>query len=161
MTAVAEAAKAAGCTVSLDLASFEVVRATKNILPELLDKYIDIVFANEDEASEFCGDLQPEEQVAVLNRYCKVVTVKLGAKGSCIGEAGNIIRADALKAEAVDTTGAGDFWQAGFLFGLLNGKSLEICGYYGAVLGAAVVQVIGASLSEQQWQAVKQQLQQA
>ena len=48
-------AQAANCTISLDLASFEVVHASKSILPELLENYVDIVFANEDEASAFCG----------------------------------------------------------------------------------------------------------
>lgn len=153
---VVACAKAVGCTISLDLASFEVVRACKAILPDLLKNYVDIVFANEDEAAEFCGDLPAEEQVTELNKYCQLAVVKLGAEGCCIGEAGKTLRVPAQLAKAIDTTGAGDFWQAGFLFGLANGKSLETCGRYGAILGAEVVQVIGASLSEERWQAIKQ-----
>jgi sugar/nucleoside kinase (ribokinase family) len=155
---VVSCAKEAGCTISLDLASFEVVRACKAVFPELLKNYVDIVFANEDEAAEFCGELPVEEQVAELNKYCQLAVVKLGAEGCCIGEAGKTVRVPAQLAKAIDTTGAGDFWQAGFLFGLANGKSLEECGRYGAILGAEVVQVIGASLTDERWQEIKKEV---
>ena len=49
----------------------------------------------------------------------------------------------------VDTTGAGDFWAAGFLFGDLTGKDLQTAGAYGAKLGAAVVQQMGAVIAEE------------
>lgn len=151
--------KNAGCTVSLDLASFEVVAANRDILPELLEKYVDIVFANEDEAKEFCGDLTPEEQAAELCKYCSVATVKLGKKGCCLLEkGGSPVRVSANVVDAVDTTGAGDLWQTGFLYGLSQGASLENCAKYGAIAGAEVVQIIGADISEERWEVIRREI---
>ncbi len=148
--------KAAGCTVSLDLASFEVVAANKDILPELLEKYIDIVFANEDEAREFCGDMTPEKQAAELCKYCSLAAVKLGKEGCCLLErGGQPVRVPANVVEAVDTTGAGDLWQTGFLHGLANGKDLASCARYGAITGAEVVQIIGAEISDERWNVIR------
>jgi sugar/nucleoside kinase (ribokinase family) len=59
------------------------------------------------------------------------------------------VNADAV--EAVDTTGAGDLWQAGFLFGFLRGMPIELCGKFGSILGSEVVKVIGASIPEDKW----------
>lgn len=155
---VLRCAKAAGCTISLDLASFEVVRACKNALPEILKEYVDIVFANEDEANEFCGAIPVEEQAAKLNELCKVAVVKLGSKGCCIKENDLLVKVQAEVVDAVDTTGAGDLWQAGFLYGMLQGKSLEECGRCGAVLGAEVVKIIGASIPETAWQDIRKRI---
>jgi sugar/nucleoside kinase (ribokinase family) len=150
-------AKAANCTVSLDLASFEVVAANRDVLPELLENYIDIVFANEDEAREFCGDLTPEEQAAELCKYCSVAAVKLGKEGCCLLEkGGEPVRVSANVVEAVDTTGAGDLWQTGFLYGLAKGASLEDCARYGAIISAEVVQIIGADISDERWEVIHQ-----
>ncbi|MBN2640829.1 MAG: adenosine kinase [Victivallales bacterium] len=153
---VLETAKAAGCVVSLDLASFEVVGFKRDILPEVLEKYVDIVFANEDEARAFCGDISPEEQALNLNKYCPIAAVKLGKEGCCIAQNGTTVRVPAVLAEkVVDTTGAGDLWQTGFLFGLLDGRDMTGCATCGSVLGAEVVQVIGAKIPRERWDAVK------
>ncbi len=150
-------AKQAGCTVSLDLASFEVVKIKKAVLPELLEKFVDLVFANEDEAAAFCGDASPEEQAVMLNRYCRVAAVKLGKEGCCVAQDGKATRVTTTPVKAVDTTGAGDLWQAGFIYGVLNGKTLVECAGFGAILGAEVVQVIGAEIPESRWQIIRKQ----
>lgn len=155
---VLETAEKCNCTVSLDMASFEVVKHKMNMLPDVLKKYVDIVFANEDEAKEFCGTDIPEKALEQLSAYCNTVAVKLGRKG-CILKSGPLTasaKADIVK--AVDTTGAGDLWQAGFLYGFLNGKDLATCGAYGAILGAEVVQVMGAEIPPQRWDIIRSKL---
>lgn len=157
---VLETAREAGCSISLDLASFEVVGAARDILPQLLRDYVDIVFANEDEARAFTG-LQDdfEAMLGQLAELSAVAVVKLGKEGSLIRANGQTHRIGAQRVEhPLDTTGAGDFWAAGFLYGYLNGQPLAACGSHGSRLGAEVVQVIGASLSPERWQAVRAQL---
>jgi len=153
-------AKKAGATVSLDLASFEVVRNKKSILPELLKNYIDIIFANEDEAREFCGSSSPEEALNTLSNYSRTVAVKLGKKGALIKSGSTSARVNAEIVKAVDTTGAGDLWQTGFLYGFLQGMPLETCGKIGSILGAEVVQVMGAEIPDEKWNAILGRLKQ-
>lgn len=147
MYAVLDAAKANGCTISLSLGSFEVVNAARDILPAILEEYVDMVFANEDEARAFAGVEDLEAALDMLGAHCNTVAITLGPDGALLRHDGVTHRAPAIKAAmVVDTTGAGDLWAAGFLFGILNGHSLPIAAYCGAVLGAKGVQAIGASL---------------
>lgn len=153
-----ERSKKAGCTVSLDLASFEVVKAGKAVLPKMLTDYIDIVFSNEDEAREFCGDSSPENAAEKLSGHCRTAVVKLGKDGCCIRHDGKTVKVPAELVKAVDTTGAGDLWQAGFLYSFLNGRSLEDCGKAGSILGAEVVQVIGAKIPDSRWEIIRKRI---
>jgi len=148
--AVLEAAKAAGCTVSLSLGSFEVVNAAKDILPDLLDRYVDMVFANEDEAEAFCGDPDPEKGLEALGRHCEIVGITLGPDGALLRHGDHVHRAEVHAAEIVlDTTGAGDLWAAGFLLGHLNGHGLELSARFAAIMGSLAVQRIGAGLDDE------------
>lgn len=149
-------AKQAGCTISLDLASFEVVHASKTILKELLSEYVDIVFANEDEAKAFTGKESSYPEMALeLSTFCQIAAVKVGKKGSYIASEGAVITIQPEPvAEALDTTGAGDAWAAGFLYGWLKGLSLEQCGALGSRLGAEVVQVIGPKIPQHRWEII-------
>tara|TARA_B110000008_G_scaffold273481_1_gene307847 strand:+ start:635 stop:1636 length:1002 start_codon:yes stop_codon:yes gene_type:complete len=146
-------AQAANCTISLDLASFEVVQASKSILPELLEKYVDIVFANEDEATAFCGAGKDYAAMAqALQRFCSIAAVKMGAAGAYIadGQSTQAISADKVDT-VVDTTAAGDLWAAGFLYGWLQQWPLSKCAQLGAKMGAAVVQIQGSQLPAATW----------
>lgn len=152
-------AKENHCTVSFDMASFEVVRLFRRELQELLP-LIDIIFANEDEAGEFFAEdteFSPECALEKLAQVCPVAVVKVGAKGAWIREKEEIIHVDARMVEAVDTTGAGDLWQAGFLYGYLTGKGIEFAGCLGSAVSAEVVQVLGAELPEEAWGRLKKE----
>jgi len=156
MCSVLHAAKQAGCQISVDLASFEVVHAAREVLPELLEAYVDIVFANEEEAAAFAGTEDPAQCLDALHAHCSTVAVKLGAEGVLLRNGGEACAVPALPvAQAVDTTGAGDLWAAGFLYGLLNGRELTDCGRLGAALGAAVVTQQGAALPDAEWQRLR------
>ncbi len=152
---VLKLAKECGCTVSLDLASPEVVAGSKDILPQLLREYVDMAFANEAEAAMFCGSERPEDGLDALSGLCDLAVVKLGADGALIRRDGESVRVSAMKVEAVDTTGAGDIWASGFLFGVLSGHDLERSGTLGARLGAEVVQVTGAALDDEIWDKIR------
>ncbi|MBO4631446.1 MAG: adenosine kinase [Lentisphaeria bacterium] len=155
-------AKENGCTVSFDFSSFEVVRLFRSEIEELMGKYVDVIFANEDEAREFCGqeNFDPETAVEELQKRCPVAAVKLGKKGALLKENGKVCRIEPKIVKAVDTTGAGDLWQAGFLYGWLNGLGLQKAGEMGSVLGAEVVQIIGAALPPERWPEIKKQFNQ-
>lgn len=151
-----ESAKEAGCTVSLDLGSFEVVRAAMDVLPGLLGRCVDAVFANEDEAAAYFGHNDAEAAARALGGLCAVAAVKMGAQGAWIVRGDETVFCPAMKVEnVVDSTGAGDCWAAGFLFGYLNGMPLSVCGELGALLGGEVVQEIGASPSRAGWARIR------
>ncbi len=155
MMAVLKSAKAAGCSISLDLASFEVVNATKDVLPAILDEYVDMVFANEEEAAAFTGGSDPQAMTRALAALCETAVVKVGADGAWLSNGSDPVHVPAIPGiTPVDTTGAGDYWAAGFLTGWLRGKPLEASAAMGARLGAEIVQVIGAELDEATWKQV-------
>lgn len=160
MRAVLQSAKDAGCTLSLDLASFEVVHAARSELGDILDTYIDLVFANEDESAAWCGEeTSLEERARILSGEKRIGVVKAGADGAWLAYRGTAFHRDALPGiTAIDTTGAGDFWAAGFLTGWIRGKPLPTCADWGARLGAEIVQVIGTQLSAEKWTELKGQL---
>lgn len=157
MYKVLESAKEAKCTVSLDLASFEVVNATKDIMADIIRDYVDYLFANEEEAAAFT-DLGTDYS-GMLDLLCDladVAVVKLGKEGSLIGQAKDRIQvAPQTVTHAIDTTGAGDLWASGFLYGCLNGQDLAVAGEYASILGAEAVQIIGASLPEERWREIR------
>lgn len=156
---VLECAKLAGCTISLDLASFEVVGAAKEILPDVLKDSVDIVFANEDEAGAFTDMGEDYMGMAAhLAQLCDIAVVKLGKEGSLIQQGNHLHRIEPNLVKAVDTTGAGDLWASGFLYGWLTGKDLPTCGRYGSVLGAEVVQIMGAAIPADRWEVIRGQL---
>ena len=147
-------AKANHLTVSFDLASFEVVNQFKTDLQEILKNHIDMVFANEDEASAFTQlpTTQSEESLKILSELCETAVIKLGAKGTLLTKDNKIIRSEAIPVKTIiDTTGAGDFWAAGFLHGWANNKSLEDSAQLGGLMGASVIQNQGSILSHKQW----------
>lgn len=150
---LAKMARAAGCQIALDLGSYEVVQAARDDLPTIFKDYVDIVFANDDEARAWLGDGHTPQQMAqALARQVPLAAVKCGRDGAWLAQGGELIHAPAQLVEnPIDTTGAGDFWAAGFLHAYLKGASLSEAGQAGALLGAAVVQQLGAVLPEAKW----------
>ena len=136
--------------VALDLASFNVVNDMLPTFKRIISDYVDIVFANEEEARAFTG-LDPVDALNELSKHCKIAVVKTGPDGSWIKRGDEVIKADALSVRAVDTTGAGDLYAAGFLYGFSNGFSLDKCGLFGSILAGKVIEVIGARMPEEKW----------
>ncbi|MGQ1947421.1 adenosine kinase [Geofilum sp. OHC36d9] len=148
-------AKSNGLKISLDLASFNVVEDNLEFLQEMVAKYVDILFANEEEARVFTGGLEHEKALNSMSVMADIVVLKQGASGSLIKHSGTTVKIEAVKANVIDTTGAGDLYAAGFLYGLINGFSLEKCGRLGALLSARVIEVIGPKMDDKKWAEIR------
>lgn len=143
-------AKAEGLFISLDLASYNVVEDNLEFLKYIVRDYVDIVFANEEEAKSFTGK-QPEEALDDLASICKIAVVKTGKSGSLVKSEGITYKIDAIEAKVIDTNGAGDIYAAGFLYGLAKNLPLDECGKAGAILAGKIIEIIGARLDEKSW----------
>lgn len=150
-------AKNAGCKISLDMASFNVVEANLDFFKELLTEYTDIVFANEEEAHAYTGK-QPEEASQLLSEVCEIAIVKIGSKGSIIKRAEETVTVNAISATCLDTTGAGDLYAAGFLYGLIQNHPLQICGQIGSLLSGNVIEIMGTKMDNNRWDKIKERI---
>ena len=147
-------AKQAGCRVSLDLASYNVVEENFPFLKDMIENYVDILFANREEARAYCGK-PVREALTYFSQFVDYAIVKNGKKGSWIQYENQVEFIDPLDVEnVIDTNGAGDAYSAGFLYGLMTGMDLKSSGDLGAKLAAEVVQVVGPKLYKDQWQKI-------
>lgn len=150
-------AKANNMKIALDLASYNVVEAKLADFREIVEKYIDIIFANEEEAKAFTG-LDAETAVFRLSELCETAVVKVGSKGSWLKRGEEVIKIGTISATCKDTTGAGDLYASGFLYGVAMNDSLENCGLYGAILSGKVIEIPGARLDHTKWVEIKRMI---
>ena len=171
-------AKENGAMVSIDLASFEVVRNCRDALEEALKSgWIDVIFCNEDEARELVAvsdgalgnnngrnaprpsEEMENEALEYLLRFVKVATCSRGKRG-CVSmnREGEKATSRAEGVDAIDTTGAGDTFTGAFLHALLRGGTLQQCGDAGCAAAAQVVQVRGAEMDESRWEIIRDKL---
>lgn len=159
MMAALKAAKQAGAKISLDLASFTVVESARDLLPGIVADYVDILIANEDESRAFTGTNDEADALGILAREVDIAVLKLGPRGSLVSRDGKTVVIDPVGGkDIVDTTGAGDLWAAGFLFGLAHGLSLEKSGRLGSACGYEVCRVVGATIPPDGWARIKSHL---
>ena len=157
--AVLEAAKRSGAAVSLDLASYTVVKEAKEFLQHIVKDFVDILIANEDEAIAYTGETDETTAIRALVEAVDIAALLVGKRGSYVAHGPNVLFVNAKgTGHAIDTTGAGDLWAAGFLFGLVNGYPLEKCGELGSACGYEVCQVIGTKIPEEGWQRIRKLL---
>ena len=154
MEVVAQKAKAQGMRLSIDLASYNVVREDLAFFRHLVQDYIDIVFANEEESAAFTGLSDPRDALDEIARHCEIAVVKLGSKGSCVKQGDEVAVVRANRVDVVDTTAAGDFFAGGFLYALTRGASLKKCLLVGALLSENVIQIVGTRLSDERWASI-------
>ena len=118
----------------------------------LFDGYVDVLFANEQEAFSFTGERNPLEALDKISRKCPLAVVKVGMQGAYIKHRGKVDHVGIMaEAKRVDTTGAGDFYAAGFLVGLTRGLSMVQCGTIGAIAAGRVIEVTGTTLADETW----------
>ena len=156
MEHIMQTAKRAGLKVSYDLASYNVVRDDYDFVRHIVTAYVDIVFANREEAAAFSRQDDPEVALNDMAALVETAVVKLGSKGA-IGlyrhADGTCTRAEAPlrnRVQVVDTTAAGDFFAAGFLHGLTHSCDLATCLDLGNRVAAEVIQVTGTAVSAEQ-----------
>ena len=149
--------KEAGLRNSLDLASYNVVEDNLDFLKKVTKEYVDILFANEEEAKAFTGK-EEDEALEEMSRYADISILKLGKRGSMINFKGEVVKVGVIPANSIDTTGAGDLYASGFLYGLAHGLTPEQCGKIGAVTSGNVIQVIGPKMGDEQWNEIKKEV---
>lgn len=151
---VCQIAKEKGLQISMDMASYNIIEANYDFVKMLLTNYVDIIFANEEEAKAFTGK-EGVDALNVLSEYCPIAIVKIGKDGSLIKMNGEITTIEPVDAVRRDTTGAGDIYASGFLYGLLNGYSTQKAGDLASFLSAKMIEYIGAKLPDEIWDEVQ------
>ena len=139
-----------GLEVSIDLASYNIVEENRDFLAEILKKHVTIVFANEEEAKSMTGK-EPREALDELQKICDIAVVKVGKDGSWIKTSDELSHVEAVKTVPVDTSGAGDLYAAGFLYGLSKKLSISQCGQIGSILAGKVIEFSGPKLPLEVW----------
>ena len=148
-------AKEAGLQICLDMASYNIVKDERDFFDLLITQYVDIVFANESEAEAFTGK-GPQEALNEIASKCSIAVVKARKQGSFIKRGTECIQVPAPPVKkVVDTTGAGDFYAAGFMYGLTCGYSFEKCAQISSILAGAVIQTLGTELTKKKWDEIK------
>ncbi|WP_278454642.1 adenosine kinase [Phocaeicola plebeius] len=155
MLRAVQLAKEEGLQVCLDMASYNVVEAERDFFDQLIVKYVDIVFANESEALAYTGKA-PHEALEEIASKCSIAVVKTGKEGSLVKKGTEVIQLLSCPVDNVlDTTGAGDFYAAGFMYGLTCGYSLEKYVQISTILATAVIQEVGTTLPAKKWDEIK------
>jgi len=140
-----ELTKAAGGLVALSLSDPFLVERHGDLLNELVDSDVDLLFANEEEAQRLVGAGDLSGALAALERPGLMAAVTLGAQGAVLLRGGERAWVEALPVNRVDdTTGAGDLFAAGVLHGIVRGAPLEIAGRLGALAAGEVISHLGA-----------------
>lgn len=150
-------AREEGLTISMDMASYNMVEANKDFLTRIIKDYVDIVFANEEEARSLTGK-QPEAALHQISQWCDITVVKIGRDGSWVKRGNEVEKIKGIQAVLVDTTGAGDLYASGFLYGLVNNLPLKTCGDIASLTGGSVVEILGARMGKDQWDRIKTQI---
>ncbi len=138
LLAAVAAAHAAGAVTAMDCQHASVTLETPGVAAAL--QAVDLFLPNAGEAMQLTGAANPEEAIRILARWSPRVIVKAGAQGAlaCAGE--ELLSAEAIPvAEVVDTTGAGDCFNAGFLRSYLRGDDLLTCLRYGNICGGLAI----------------------
>jgi len=155
MEAICQTAMEMSVQLSLDLASYNVVAADLPFFQHLVQDYIDIVFANEEEAAAFTGKKDTLEALREIAALKCLAVVKLGGKGASARLGREEVVIGAHKVPVVDTTAAGDFFAGGFLYALNRGASLKDCLSCGALLSEYIIGVVGTRLPEEEWKEIR------
>jgi sugar/nucleoside kinase (ribokinase family) len=141
----AEIAHAAGRKVALTLSDPFCVDRHRAEFMHLISGHVDIVFANEEETKSLFEVDDFDTALQRIRGHCDIAALTRGEKGSVIVAGNDIHAVDATPVDrVVDTTGAGDLFAAGFLFGLTSGRSLTDCGRIGGLAAAEIIGHYGA-----------------
>ena len=140
--AIAEA-KEKNVKVALTLSDSFCVGRHKEEFQQLLENDVDLVFCNEAEAEVMTGEADADDQIAQLSRFVDHVVLTLGKKGALIKKGDELAQIDPLIVKAIDTTGAGDSFAAGYLYGITNGYSTTQAGNLASCCAAKIVSQMG------------------
>ncbi len=150
-----EVARSLDMMIAIDLASYNVVAENLDLIRELVEDGVSIIFANEQEAEAYTSLSDPMAAAEELSKIADVAVVKIGAKGSITISGDEVVEVAATSHQRRDTTGAGDYFAGAFLKGFCAGETLVRCAEMGSVTGGAIIEVVGTTLSTEGWDAVK------
>jgi len=135
----------AGGRVAFSLSDAFCVDRHRDTFLELIEREIDVLFANEAEITSLYQVDEFDTALQQVNHHCEIAALTRGAKGAVIVARDEVHVIDAAPVPHVeDTTGAGDLFAAGFLYGLTHGYDLGTCGHLGAIAAAEVISHLGA-----------------
>jgi sugar/nucleoside kinase (ribokinase family) len=135
-----------GTAISLTLSDPSMVTSFSERFGELIEKGVDLLFCNEDEALAFTGCPDRQTACEALAERVETACITCGAEGAFLRERHRSIHVPGVQVEALDTTGAGDIFAGGVLFGVTNGHDLEEAGRLGSYAAARVVSQYGPRL---------------
>ncbi len=134
--------------VAFDIADPFAVGRYRQTFFDIIKEYVDIVFANSEEARYLIDNYDAYECSKSIGKLCKTAVVKNGKKGSYISHDGKIYEIPVYGTNRpIDTTGAGDTYAAGFLYGVQKGYSIEDSGKIASILAGEIINQIGAQFS--------------
>jgi len=139
-------AKKVGTKVALTVSDPFLIDICRADFESLLDGSVDLLFCNEIEAAALTGESDPIHAAHAIHKKCANVALTLGKKGSIIMHGGEAFPVEGVEVEAIDTTGAGDMYAAGVLYGITHGYSWQHAGRIGSHAAAKVVAQLGARL---------------
>jgi len=151
-------AKQQGVKVALTVSDPFLIDLFRDQFIELIEGPVDLLFCNEQEARALTGFDDPVDCAQAIHKHAENVALTLGSHGSILMHEGEAIAVESMPVKAVDTTGAGDMYAAGVLYGITNGLSWQQAGHLGSHAAAQIVSRLGARLpksySQQEIQAL-------
>ena len=142
-------AKKHGAKVAFTASDPFLVNMLRDEIWSLVEGPVDLFFCNEEEARSLTELQDPIECAAEIHRHAENVAMTLGPNGSIIMHGGESIAIEGVTVDAIDTTGAGDMYAAGVLYGITNGLTWKQAGHLGSHAAARIVSQMGARLERQ------------
>ncbi len=139
-------ARSAGVKVALSLSDPFCVNRHKQDFLQITREHVDLLIGNDEEMQHLTGMDNPQDAIRATIPWCDIAVVTLGAQGSLLRRDKTILEIPAYAVKPIDTTGAGDMYAAGILYGLTQGLSLEQTGRLAAYTAAQVVAKLGPRL---------------
>jgi sugar/nucleoside kinase (ribokinase family) len=141
-------AKKHGVKVALTLSDPFVINLQRDLIWKLIEGPVDLLFANLEEARALTGEHDPIEAARKIHKHATNVALTLGADGSLLMNGDKAIPIEGVPTKAVDTTGAGDMYAAGVLYGITHGLSWKQAGHLGSHAASRIVSQMGARLDK-------------
>jgi len=139
-------AKKNNVKVALTISDPFLIDICRDEFVRLMENDVDLLFCNEDEAKALTGEADPIDAAHAIHKHCANVALTLGKNGSIIMHEGKAIAIESIEVAAIDSTGAGDMYAAGVLYGITNGLSWKQAGHLGSHAAGKIVAQLGARL---------------
>jgi len=139
-------AKKHGVKVALTISDPFVISLQRDLFWELIKGPVDLLFANLEEARALTGEHEPVNAARKIHQHATNVALTLGADGSLLMHGEQLYPIEGVPVKAIDTTGAGDMYAAGVLYGLTHGMNWKQAGHLASHAAARIVSQLGARL---------------